>query len=140
MDHNVNFPEVDKIKAHVRKNKKWYQGFGFGLAAGITLIMLKGQYAGLDKAATTVFARPLFLFSNHNKMVNVVAVVAGEGRGHPGFPVICKETGHVFLSQKGAALWAEVSDRHMSRHLNGMSTDVDGWHFQRLSAIPAVPV
>jgi len=142
MDHNVNFPDVAKIKVHFRKNKDRYKFFGIGAVAGITLVIMRGRCADFlrssDTAATTVFARPLFLFSNHNKIINVVAVIEREGRGHPGYSVMCKETGDFFFSQNGAAAWAGVSDANMSLHVRGKLPDVDGWHFERVPAIPAV--
>ena len=133
---------IDKVKSHISRHKVAYS-FGSGVAfAGITCIIMRGRCADFlrssDRTATTVFTRPLFLFSNHNRMVNVVAVVTREGRGHPGFPVICKETGDVFMTQGGAAAWVGTSPQNISSHLKGKFPDVYGYTFERLSAIPAI--
>ena len=136
---------IDKVKSHISRHKVAYS-FGSGVAfAGITCIIMRGRGAslGVCRAGGTglhsgsVFVRPLFLFSNHNK-INVVAVVLRDGRGHPGYPVMCKETGDLFLSQTGAARWAGISDWYMSQHLRGNLPHVQGWTFERVAAIPAV--
>lgn len=143
-EHNINFGEpFRKVREHVVRHKTVYS-FGAGVAiAGITGLIIGGRCAGIprvpDTAVTTVFARPLFLFSNHNKMVNVVAVVTNEGRGHPGFPVICKETLEYFPNQYKAAEWLGAYPSVMSGHLKGKLSDVCGYHFERISAIPAIP-
>jgi hypothetical protein len=133
----------DKIKAHVGRHKTVYF-LGAGITvAGITCFIMRGRlaglgYAGPDTATKIVFERPLFLFSNRNKVINVVAVTARDGRGHPGYLVVCEETGDIFLSQIGAAVWAGVSDAIMSLHIRGKLPDVNGLHFKRLSATPAI--
>ena len=105
---------------------------GRGASLGVCRAGGTGLHSG------SVFARPLFLFSNHNKMINVVAVIEREGRGHPGYPVICKETGDLFLTQNGAAAWAGVNPLSMTRHLQGKFPNLNGLHFERVAAIPAV--
>jgi hypothetical protein len=132
---------IDKVKSHISRHKVAYS-FGSGIAfAGITCIIMRGRHAGIlrvpEEPLKAVFVRPLFLFSNHNK-INVVAVVLRDGRGHPGYPVICKETGDLFLSQTGAARWAGISDWYMSQHLRGNLPHVQGWTFERVAAIPAI--
>ena len=119
----------------------WFGAF----FAGITRSILRGSHLSLQSGLSEVgihrvptVVRPLFLFSNHNKVLNVVAVIAREGRGHPGYPVMCKETGDIFLSQTGAAVWAGTSAANMSSHILGKFPDVNGWTFERVVAVPAV--
>jgi hypothetical protein len=35
MDHNVNFPDVEELKNHVKWNKKFYIGLGLGILIGL---------------------------------------------------------------------------------------------------------
>jgi hypothetical protein len=135
MDDEPKF--IDKVRKHVKRHQVAYS-FGAGVVVtGVTVFIFRSALSNSPNGPLSVM-RPLFVFSNDNKMVNVIAVAARDGRGHPGYPVICTETGDFFWSQGGGALWAGVSDRAMSRHLNGIASDVGGWHFERVPAIPAV--
>lgn len=143
-EHKLTFDNpFGGLKTHIKRYKMVYSIGTTAVIAGITGLIIGGRCAGIlgvpDRTVTTVFARPLFLFSNHNKMYNVVAVITKEGRGHPGFPILCKETGDVFLSQNGAASWLGVSPGILSSHLKGYRPNIDGFTFERLSAIPAIP-
>jgi hypothetical protein len=46
--------------------------------------------------------------------------------------VKCKETGKSFASQQQAARVMGLSKHHISNHLNGSRTNVNGYHFERL--------
>jgi len=143
VEHKLNFDNlVESVKSHVKRHQVIYSlGAGVGIA-GITSLIMRGQCAGIqrvpDRTLTSVFARPLFIFSNHNKMNTTVAIFLRDGRGHPGYPIRCMETGDIFPSQDKAALAFGVYPSLLSGHLNGKFPDVHGWHFERLSAIPAV--
>jgi hypothetical protein len=126
----------ERIRSHVERHQVAYSVS----LAGITCFIMKGRCAsfprslvdvGLPSGATII--RPLAFFSSQKIQMNTVAVIARDGRGHPGYIVQCKETGDIFLSQGGGAVWAGVSDRHMSRHLNGALPDVNGFTFERFT-------
>ena len=126
-------PSFEKIKAHVKRRQAIYSFCGGIVIAGITCGIMKGRYADFlrssDRTAMTVFVRP-FAFLSKQTIVNVIH---REGRGHPGYMVLCRETGDVFSSQAEAAAEIGTSAQNMSSHLNGRFSDVYGLHFERLS-------
>jgi hypothetical protein len=134
-DDEIKF--FDKVRKHIKRHKVAYAFSAGVVATGVTFLVFRSVSSNSSNGALTIM-RPLFLFSNDNKMVNVIAVAARNGRGHPGYPVICTETGDFFWSQGGAALWAGVSDKLMSLHIRGKLPDVNDFHFERVPAIPAV--
>lgn len=132
LDINVRVPNVDQLKAHVGRHKVAYS-FGAGVAvAGITCLIVRGRYAGFLRSPDgleTVAIRPFSFFSRQT----VVTVLVREGRGHPGYPVMCRETGKAWMTQGEAAKSAGTSAVNMSQHLNGRFPDVFGLHYERVA-------
>lgn len=147
----------DKVKEHVKEHKEEYILGGIVLA-GITLLVMKGRYArmqrvlnGSDKITMHPFgAKPTywahqpmqspptghigFTFSDIQDSFNnnVINVLEREGRGHPGYMIRCVENELTYVSQKQAALAFDVSPKRISDHMNGRLADVDGYHFERI--------
>lgn len=69
------------------------------------------------------------VISNGDQIVNVLE---REGRGHPGYLVLHKETDVVYPSQKVAADAFDINYKHMSDHLNGRKEHVNNQHFERV--------
>lgn len=127
--------DVNKIKAHFKKNQVAY-AFAF---MGIAGIMLKGRHSGIPSApegSDIIGIRPISILSRQTN--NIVAVIEREGRGHPGFPVECIETGQKFLSQGMAAVAAGTSEVNMSKHINGKLDHINRLHYRRIPAAFAV--
>lgn len=53
-------------------------------------------------------------------------------RMHPGYRVLCKETGEQWASIRRAASIHEVSVAHFMKHLRGELPDIGGLHFENL--------
>ena len=67
-----------------------------------------------------------------NATLNQVSYFASERQGPPSWVVRCIETGNVFTSQRSAAFAMEISESNISRQLNGLKDQADGYHFERL--------
>ncbi|HEY1247418.1 MAG TPA: hypothetical protein VGE97_00380, partial [Nitrososphaera sp.] len=131
LDININIPNVEEVKAHVKKHQVAYS-FGAGaVVAGFTCLIMRGAYAGIQRVpggSDTIHVKPLAFFSRQN----VTTVIEREGRGHPGYIIQCLETGKIFRSQIEAAANMNVYPSLMSGHLNGKFPDVHGYHFERI--------
>ena len=134
--------KIEKIKLHVIKYKTVYISMAVGAAsAGFTYLIMRGRHADVlsasDTADTSVFVRPLSIFSKQetttNLVNNVVKVIEREGRGHPGYLVRCIETNEFFTSQKQAAEAYGIPDAIFSLHIRGKLDDLNGKHFERLN-------
>ncbi len=127
---------IERIKAHINKHKVVYScGTTAITVAGITYLIIGGRYAVVGNAASDglerVTVRPLSFFSHHN---NVVTVIERDGRGHPGYITHCIETGKDFATQGEAARKYGISSTVMSKHINGILENANGFHFERRMA------
>jgi hypothetical protein len=109
MEHNVNFPDGEGIKAHFRRNKKLYLGIGIGVA--ITLAIRKPVVINIAP-----------VFNNSNQQVNFA--------GHTTKLVKCLETGQVWEKVTESAKSAGVPLARMSRHLHGHNPHLNGLHYK----------
>jgi DNA endonuclease I-HmuI-like, NUMOD-like domain len=112
VEHNISFPDVAKIKAHFRKNKKLYLGIGIGIL--ITLAVRR-----------PVSIAPIF--NNTNTVITDLS-----RRGHPGYIVRCKETGEVFASINRAANVMGLNQANIVHFLKGRVPHVGGYTFEVL--------
>jgi len=125
---------LDKIKAHVERNRERYITGSVVVVAGITCYIVRGRTDFLRSSEaiagnTALVIRPLAFFSKQT-----VVVIVREGRGHPGYLTRCIETGQTFLTQGDAARQFGTSAQNMSSHLKGNFSDIYGFHFERLAA------
>ena len=111
MDHNVSFPDAEKIKGHFRKNKDRYLFFGLG--AVVVLAIRK-----------PITIAPVF----NNNNLPVFANVVNNG-GHMRKIVRCLETDEMWPSVSKAADAVGVTIPAMSRHINGHEDHVRGLHY-----------
>jgi len=112
MDHNVSFPDAEKIKGHFRKNKDRYLFFGLGAVVVLA------------------FRRPVSIapvFNNSNTVITELS-----RRGHPGFILKCNETGEVFASIARAADVMGLNRPNVVSHLKGRVPHVGGYTFEML--------
>jgi hypothetical protein len=131
----------EKVKKHFKKNKNVYI-VGIGVA-GITTLIMKGSHAGLidrtQRGLQDHRVHGFFLFNFKSPVSDsfnqtIVNCIEREGRGHPGYIVMCKETLEEFPSQVKAALNEGVSDMIMSLHIRGEIPDINGHHYKRVMA------
>jgi len=115
MDHNVSFPDAEKIKGHFRKNKERYLFFGLG--AVVVLAIRK-----------PIVIAPVF--NNHN--IPVFSNTNAQFGGHAYKIVKNLDTGEMWEKIVEAANAAGVDRTVMSKHLNGWEkyADVNGQHYQ----------
>ncbi len=119
------------------KRHRFIYGVGVGTTiAGITFIIMRSTIAqggigngnaqgGLTNTASLIF--------QNKQTIKVIAVLERQGRGHPGYPVMCLEDKTVYLSQKLAAKAYNFTEGLLVGHLAGKFPDVDGRHFVRVS-------
>jgi DNA endonuclease I-HmuI-like, NUMOD-like domain len=112
VDHNVSFPDAEKIKVHFRKNQKLYLGIGIGVL--ITLAIRR-----------PVSIAPIF--NNTNAVITDLS-----RRGHPGKIVRCNETGEVFASISRGAEVMGINRPNLTSHLNGRLPHANGYTFEVL--------
>jgi hypothetical protein len=126
VEHKLNFDNlVENVKNHVKRHQAIYSfGAGVGMM-GLFAFATGGRYYKVPEIAI----RPISVLSKQT----VVAVIKREGRGHPGFPVWCRETGDAWFTQGEAAKSVGTSALKMSQHLNGHRPDVFGLHYERLN-------
>ncbi len=113
---------IKKIKNHFQENQKVYIGVSAGVVVGV---------------AATVFVHNNGIYNilnsfNFNwKSTNMVIADLAR-RGHPGYTIMCNETGVPFPSQNYAAKCMNLDPAELSRHLNGARNQVGGFTFTRI--------
>jgi hypothetical protein len=104
MEHNHNFNlNLDKVKAHVRRNKRAYSVGTVVVIAGVA------YYLGTRRTITQISVAPVF-----NNMINNTV----NNGGHMRKIVRCLETNEIWLSVTEAALAQGKNLSLMSQHLN----------------------
>lgn len=116
-----------KVKQHLKDNKKVYLGVSAGLAAGYLLRGMSSpdvvqMFNGTDNIGMIV---------NKSKNVDVVIKYLNQ-RNYPANPVRCIETLEEWASQAEAAVAKGISETNLSQHLNGKYSHANGLHFVRL--------
>lgn len=111
--------QFEKVKTHVKNNKKVYIAAGVGVAVGAGVVLCLGDRVNVTQIA----------IGKNNVLKQTTLLVR---RGHPGFVIKCKETGEVFASQNRAAEALGVSARSIARHLKGEHPNAGGFTFENL--------
>ncbi len=112
---------IEKIKNHVKENRKVYIGVAVGFVAGAVVILVSTNSSTINAYKSVVVT---------GKNNTVIANLAR--RGHPGYTIVCNETGVPFPSQNYAAKCMNLDPAELSRHLNGMRDQVGGFTFTRI--------
>jgi hypothetical protein len=113
---------VEKVKTHLRENKKVYIASGVGLAVGAVSVFLVMRYKG---GSAEIINMPRFWSPGDNNIMKVVINALGD----PGNVVQCVETGTIYASQGQAARELGLDAAAISKYLNGKSPHVRGNHF-----------
>jgi hypothetical protein len=139
----VMHERVEKIKQHFRDHKVAYScGATAIVTAGITVVVMRGRYAGLGNAGpdgrtdSSVTVRPISFFSTKqstttNTCQQTISIY-GNRLGRPGKPVYDTTTGKRYESETLAAKAVGVSKDSMTRHLNGKFPNLFGHIFIRI--------
>jgi len=123
----------DRIKKHLKENKKVYIVGGVGIIVGAVgaLVLTRGD------VKLTMDSWKAIEIKWRSPTTNIMQTVL-ERRGHPGNDVRCLETGTKYASANHAAQTLGLSASNLSRHLSGHLPHVKGYHFEILGeAIPA---
>jgi hypothetical protein len=101
--------------------------------AGITYAIMRSQNSVLSIGRDTVVtASRDIVVTGKNSTLNQVSYFSAERQGPPSWVIRCFETGMVYTSQRSAALAMNLSEGHISQHLNGVRDHVNEFHFERL--------
>ena len=122
----TNIRDVEKIKDHVKENKKNYITGAICFGVGVGTALLVGRRTELRQVIDSYK-----LQINSPTTNNVVATL--ERRGHPGNIVQCNETGEVVASQRRAAELLGLNAPEIVRHLQGTKSDVNGLTFTKIA-------
>jgi hypothetical protein len=134
-EHEVNFPQLEAAKEHVKRNWKIYAGVAGGVIfAGITCTIMRdviSQPIGVGIVADAAGAGNVAVAGKKVVMDNV-SFISSHRQGSPSWVVRCLETDEVFTSQRKAAQALGVSQSAVSQQLNGIRDTVAGKTFERL--------
>jgi hypothetical protein len=123
--------QAKAVQNHLQKYQQAYIGGAIGFVTAASMFRGHKTYITNNNNITPDIA-PIF----NNKpvikpIVNVVATMTAEVRGHPGNEVMCTETLEKFASQKRAALAEGVTNEVMYKHLEGLLPSINGRTFAR---------
>ncbi len=113
---------LEKTRAHLKENRKVYIGAASGIVVGV---------------AATIFIHNNGVYNilnsfNFNWKSTNIGVIMPDRRGHPGWVIRCLETDDIFPSQNLAAEVMDLNASRLSSHLNGLTDNVKGFHFERI--------
>lgn len=115
---------IEKVKKHVKENRKVYIAAIAGVAVGAVGVIV------LKDTPTMVSIKETLNFKWRSPTTNNVIVFPA--LGDPGNVVQVVETGTIYASQGQAARELGVSATEISQHLNGKNPDVRGKHLKVL--------
>lgn len=125
--------EVKKAKEHFRKNKKFYIRAACGIGvAGITWAITRGVASQPISRDVIVTAGRDAIVSRKKIVMDNVSFISADRQGPPSWVVRCKETGDIFTSQNAAAADLGITKSNISRHLNGLQENAQGFHLERI--------
>jgi hypothetical protein len=121
------------IKKHVKKYKIWYLCGGTAIvSAGFTWIIMRGVASQHIEDGCTVLAKGGCTVLGKSAVTNNVSYISSNRQGPPSWVVRCIDTGNIFASQKSAALEMGIDASNLSKHLNGVFDNADGYRFERI--------
>ena len=136
IEHKINQEQLDKVKDTVKRNwKPFAAGFVF---AGITCVIMRGRIEPLALRGGSIGSlalsgdlniRPLAFLS---KQTNNIFVTIKQEIGRPPYLIHDITSDLWYGSQSKAAKALGVSNSHMSNHLNGLLSHVDGHILERV--------
>jgi len=101
----------DNVKNHIKRNQKVYIISGMIVIAGVSFYI--GRRTGVKEI--TMIKN---VINGQGNTLTTLNHWSGEARkGGLSYMVRCKETGDIWLTQRGAALSHDISETNMSKHL-----------------------
>lgn len=120
MDFNFHMPQMEEIKAHVKKNKNAYIVGGCGIVfSGVV------YYFGARSGSPRVLSPKASIFGINNKLDQKVIQIVDRS-GPPSWITYWIEQDLEFDSQRLVSAATGLSESHISKQLNGKRIPVDG--------------
>lgn len=120
---------IQRIKKHIQRNKKEYIVITISVAASVITAIIVCSVRG-RKQITTVIADTAI--GNANTIKNQTINMLPPKKGHPGFPVRCKELNRTWNTQSEAAKELGLDPFELSKHMNFKRDHVNGYTFERM--------
>jgi lactam utilization protein B len=124
---------IDKLKDHIKKHKTLYCSVGTGVVfAGITAIVMRSVAMQSISSSVTGTAGSSVTGTGKRVAISNISFISADRQGPPSWVVRCKETGKIFTSQRSASLEMGIIQTNLSKHLNGLQDNAEGFHFERI--------
>lgn len=121
------------IKNHIEEHKLAYSCVATSIVvATFTTLIMRGVTSQHISVTIGDAAGGAIGVAGKNVAMNNVSLISSNRKGSPSWVVRCIETGLVFTSQRKAALAMNISQDHLSNHLNGARDNVGGFTFERI--------
>jgi hypothetical protein len=125
--------KTHKVKSHFQKNKTAYTILGTGvIVAGITYVIMRGVAPQSISSSVTGTAGSSVTGTGKKVVISNVSFISADRQGPPSWVVRCKETGTIFTSQRIAAFEMGITETNLSKHLNGLQENAEGYTFERI--------
>jgi hypothetical protein len=131
-DHEVKFPQVEKLKQHFQENWKIYAGVGGGTLAGITCCIVRGVASRPISSGITGTADHGITAIGKKVVMSNVSYISANRQGPPSWVVRCKETSELFTSQRAAEMEMGLTAGNVSKYLLGTIPNANGYTFERI--------
>ena len=128
MDGSIKRRRLDRVKDHVRENKKTYISTSIAVVttAVVTLIVVNAKN---ESVKLTIDSWKPVQYKSPHVSQNVVEVPA---RGHRGNVIYCPELKRFWSSQNEVSKDLKISPTTLSQHLNGGREHISNLTFERL--------
>jgi hypothetical protein len=122
--------KLKKVRNHIEENRDVY--ILGGIFAGITFLIVRNVASQPISSSVTGTAGSSVTGTRNKVVMNNVSYISANRQGPPSWVIRCKETGDVFTSQRIAASEMSISETNISKQLNGLQEDAQGYHFERI--------
>ena len=128
------------MKDHFKRNKENYVRLLIAIGvASFTYSIMKRMTIPISSCATGTASLcdtetgGRALVDVQNSTLNNVSIFSSHRQGSPSWIVKCFETGETFRSQREAAKAMDIKEYNISKHLNGLQENAEGYHFSRIA-------
>lgn len=125
--------KVQKVKAHIKRNKVKYITGGVCLAVGVTVGVVVGRMSTESICNKTSIANNI-LGSKNNITNNVTNITQLVRRGHAGNIIRRLEDGKEWASQRQLCSELGIDPRDLWKHLKGYTSDIEGSTFEKVGS------
>lgn len=123
----------ERFKKHVKEHQVIYSCvITTVVVAGITAIVMRSIASQSISHSVTVTADRSVTVIGKKIVMDNVSYISADRPGPPSWVVRCIETGEIFTSQRTAALELSISATNISKQLNGLQENAEGYHFERI--------